>query len=243
MMLNKLLKLAKKQQRKHCSAVIVAAGQSSRMKGEDKILSLLQGKPVIAHSIEAFESCNKVDEIVVVTRQDLLEHVRNLCRENGYEKVKAVVEGGATRVESVMKGLDHVSEKTGLAAIHDGARPLVSNSVIEAAIEKAWNCHAAAPAIPVKDTIKSAENHMVLHTPDRKSLFAVQTPQIFDFDLLRGALQNALDHNLPITDDCSAVEALGMRVFLTQGCEENIKITTPMDLVMANAILERRLAQ
>lgn len=242
-MLNKLVDLLKGRQAKHCAVVIVAAGQSSRMRGEDKILSLLQGKTVIAWSIEAFEACQMVDEIVVVTRQDLLEPVRALCVENGYRKVKAVTEGGATRVESVMRGLDHVTEKSGLAAIHDGARPFVTGSVIESTIRKARECYAAAPAIPVKDTIKSAENHMVLHTPDRKKLFAVQTPQIFDFDLLRGALQNALDHDIPITDDCSAVEALGMRVFLTEGCEENIKITTPMDLVMANAILERRRAQ
>lgn len=240
-MLNRLLNLVRKD--KHCAAVIVAAGQSSRMKGEDKIFSLLQGKPVIARSIEAFEACAEVDEIVVVTRQDLLERVNTLCTDNGYKKVKAVVAGGATRVESVMKGLDHVSDKSGLAAIHDGARPLISYAVIHAAIEKARNCHAAAPAIPVKDTIKAAENRMVAHTPDRKTLFAVQTPQVFDFDLLRAALQHALEHDLPITDDCSAVETLGMRVFLTDGCEENIKITTPMDLIMANAILERRQSQ
>ena len=240
-MLSKLINRIKKQN--YCSAVIVAAGQSSRMKGEDKILSVLRGKPVIARSIEAFEACEDVDEIVVVTRQDLIRDLQALCHESGYCKVKAVVEGGSTRVESVMRGLDHVSDKSGLTAIHDGARPLVTDSVITAAIHRARATHAAAPAIPVKDTIKSAENGMVLHTPDRKTLFAVQTPQIFDFDLLRGALQNALDHDLPITDDCSAVEALGMRVFLTEGSEENIKITTPMDLITANAILERRETQ
>ncbi len=239
-MMNNLLKLVKKKKIAPCSAVIVAAGNSSRMKGEDKITSELQGKTVIARSIDAFESCSKVDEIVVVTRRDLVAFVQSLCDRNGYKKVTAVVEGGATRIESVMIGLDHVSQKSGLAAIHDGARPLISNSVIEETIEKARDCHAAAPAVPVKDTIKTAKNQMVLNTPERKSLFAVQTPQIFDYDLLRGALQNALNQNLPVTDDCSAVEALGMRVFLTEGSEENIKITTPIDLVLANAILERR---
>ena len=238
-----LLSLLKKQKREKCTAVIVAAGRATRMKGEDKILSVIAGKAVIYRSIEAFEACPLVDEIVLVTRQDLVEYLRKTCDALEYKKVRCVTAGGETRVESVMKGLDCVSAKTGLVAIHDGARPLVTDAVITSAIKKAGEFHASAPAIPVKDTIKTANNHMVTSTPDRASLFAIQTPQVFDFDLLRGALQNALDKNLPITDDCSAVEALGMSVYLSEGSEENIKITTPMDLDLAEAILKRRKPQ
>ncbi len=239
-MLKKLLNLASKRKNSRCAAVIVAAGQASRMKGEDKILSELCGKSVIERSVEAFQKCACVDEIIVVTRKDLIGHIRSLCGAKGFTKVTAVVEGGASRADSVMNGLTCVSDHIGLAAIHDGARPLVTTEVIEQAVRRAQQYHAAAPAIPVKDTIKVAKEHFVQSTPDRSSLFAVQTPQVFDYDLLRGALQNVMDKGLPITDDCSAVEALGMSVYLSQGCEENIKITTPMDLVLADAVLKRR---
>lgn len=223
-----------------CAVVIVAAGQSSRMKGTDKIMTPLGSRPVIAHTVGVFQSCPLVRQIVLVTRQELLDELNSLCREYGFTKVTAVVPGGETRVHSVMNGLDHISKKEGLVAVHDGARPLVLPEVVEETIRQAGKYHAAAPAVPVKDTIKIAEGNLVTGTPDRQKLFAVQTPQIFDFDLLRGALQKALEEHAPITDDCSAVEALGMRVYLTQGSEENIKITTPMDLILAQAILDRR---
>ena len=239
-MLKKLFQKKTERSTDRCAAVIVAAGSATRMQGEDKILSQLGGKTVICRTLEAFMESQLVDEIILVTRADLVGHLRSVCGAKGYDKVIAVVEGGATRVESVMRGLDCVPEGTGLAAIHDGARPLVPVSVIDGAIRKAQKFYAAAPAIPVKDTIKTAQNHIVVNTPDRSTLFAVQTPQVFDYDLLRGALKKALDEKLPITDDCSAVEAIGMSVYLSEGSEENIKITTPMDLVLAEAILQRR---
>ncbi len=223
-----------------CSVVIPAAGSASRMKGIDKILTNLGGLPVIVRTMQVFEHCACVREIVVVTREDLVEELAALAKQYQITKVTAVVAGGADRVHSVMAGLDHVQHKDGLVAIHDGARPLVSAEIICDTVEKAAKYHGAAPAIPVKDTIKIASNHLVTDTPDRSKLFAVQTPQIFDFDLLRGALQKAIEDHTAITDDCSAVEALGMPVYLTDGSEENIKITTPMDLIVAEAILERR---
>ena len=139
-----------------------------------------------------------------------------------------------------MHGLEAVPEETELVAVHDGARPLVSPEVITKVILKAAKFGAAAPAIPVKDTIKVSKTGGVDETPDRKTLFAVQTPQVFDVELLRGALQNAKKKGLSLTDDCSAVEALGMTVLLTDGSEENIKITTPLDLEIAELILKRR---
>ncbi len=238
--MNKLLQLFQNRKIKYCSAVIVAAGSSSRMKGEDKLMLDLCGRPVIWHTIRLFQSCPLINEIVIVTRTDLQGYLRSLCVAHGFDKVTAIVEGGSTRVHSVMRGLEHVSKKAGLVAIHDGARPLTPQNVIDRTIQKAAEYHAAAPAIPVKDTIKVADRHIVTQTPDRSALFAVQTPQVFDYDLLRGALQKALDEELPITDDCSAVEAIGMSVYLTEGSEENIKITTPMDMILAEAIFKRR---
>ena len=139
-----------------------------------------------------------------------------------------------------MHGLKAVPEGTELVAVHDGARPLVPPEVITKAILKAAKFGAAASAIPVKDTIKVSKTGAVDETPDRSTLFAVQTPQVFDYALLLGALQNAKQKGLSLTDDCSAVEALGMTVLLTDGSEENIKITTPLDLDIAGLILKRR---
>lgn len=236
-----LLKLFRKEPpRARCTAVIVAAGQASRMHGVDKIMAELNGEPVLCHSIRAFQACEAVDAIVVVAREALVPEIQALCVQKGFTKVRAVTPGGATRTASVMAGLDRAPENTALAAIHDGARPLVPPSVVREAIETAARTGAAAPAIPVKDTIKIAENRVVRKTPSRDTLFAVQTPQVFDFDLLRGALQKALETGAAITDDCSAVEALGMQVRLTEGSDENLKITTPLDLILAEAILKGR---
>ena len=230
------------QKNTHCTAVVVAAGSSTRMQGIDKIFTKLDGTPLLVHTLRAFESCPLIDEIIVVARQDSHEAVQKLCRAYGFEKVRGIADGGETRSASVMAGLDLASPATTHAAIHAGARPLVSEVVIRQAVETALRTGAAAPAIPVKDTIKVAEREVVLATPNRSSLYAAQTPQVFDFDLLRGALQKALDTGAAMTDDCSAVEALGMKVHLTPGDEENIKVTTPFDLTVAEAILNRRQA-
>ena len=139
-----------------------------------------------------------------------------------------------------MAGLAAVSDKAQLVAVHDGARPLVTDEVIRAAVIKAKKFAAAAPAVRVKDTIKISTDGAVDATPDRSTLYAVQTPQVFDRDLLAAALQNAKAQGIAVTDDCSAVEALGMPVQLTDGDEENLKITTPLDLELAALILRRR---
>ena len=224
-----------------CAAVIVAAGSAARMKGIDKIVSDLCGMPVICRTLEAFDHAPQVDEIVVVVRRDLMERVSELCA--AYPKVRIVVPGGETRLDSVIAGVEAVSENVKLIAIHDGARPLVSDDVIARTLLKADKFGAAAPALPVKDTIRVAGPDGSLSTPDRKTLYAVQTPQAFDADLIRGALYNAKKQHLSVTDDCSCVEAMGMKVQLTQGNEENIKITTPFDLELAKAFLNRRQAE
>lgn len=234
-----MLKILKKMIKKHtaaCAAVIVAAGASSRMQGTDKILYPLNGAPLIVHTIRAFQSHAKIDQIVIVTREGLIDTIKSVCFEHSFKKVTHIVPGGTTRTESVMKGLSHVRKDIGYVAVHDGARPFVTEKIITDTIEKAVEYHAAAPAIPVKDTIKMVSGHIVTHTPLRSSLFAVQTPQIFDVDLLRAALTKAIKDGTSVTDDCSAVEALGMSVYLTEGSDKNIKITTPTDLMLAQAI-------
>jgi len=221
---------------RYCGAVIVAAGNATRMGGIDKAMTELAGMPVIQRSVKAFQDCDAIREIVVVTREDLLVKVMGLCK--NYDKVTAVVVGGADRTESVSNGLNALSSKVKLAAIHDGARPLVSFEVIDRTVRAANSYGAAAPAIPVKDTIKNTQGGLALSTPDRSALRAVQTPQVFDFDLLRGALKKAKDEKLTITDDCSAVENLGFKIKLVEGDEKNIKITTPLDLKIAQLFLE-----
>lgn len=223
-----------------CSAVIVAAGSAKRMQGTDKIMAELCGEPLIVHSIRAFQRCEEVVEIILVTREELREPLSELCVRLRLDKVKTICKGGESRAESVQRGLDCVSKKCGLVAIHDGARPLVSDKVIHDAIRKAAKFGAAAPAIPVKDTIKVVHGGVVESTPERSGLYAVQTPQVFDVNTYRAALERAIGSKAELTDDCSAAEAFGMNVIITEGSDENLKVTTPNDLILAEAILKAR---
>ena len=221
---------------KHCGAVIVAAGSASRMGGIDKVMAPLNGEPMIVRTVRAFQNCDAISEIVVVTREDLILPITGLCAQ--MDKVQAVVAGGSSRQESVHLGLNALSGKCKLAAIHDGARPLISWQVIDRVVRAANTYGAAAPAIPVKDTIKVVQGGVVKETPDRASLQAVQTPQVFDFDILRGALKKAKQDGAQVTDDCSAVERMGMAVKIVEGEERNLKVTTPLDLKIAQLLLE-----
>ena len=223
---------------KRCGAVIVAAGSASRMGGIDKVMAPLGGESMIVKTVRAFQNCEAIAEIIIVTRQDLVTPIQELCRE--MDKVRAVVTGGASRQESVWLGLNAFSGKIQLAAVHDGARPLISWELIDRTVRAANSYGAAAPAIPVKDTIKVERSGLVESTPDRSRLRAVQTPQVFDFDLLRGALQKARDDGAEVTDDCSAVERLGMKIRLVEGEERNLKVTTPLDLKIAELLLEEK---
>lgn len=228
----KLLKL------KRCGAVIVAAGSASRMGGIDKVMAPIHGEPMIVHSVRAFQNCDAIKEIIVVTRPDLIAPIMDLCQE--FDKVQAVVVGGASRPESVAIGLSALSDKVKLAAIHDGARPLISFEVIDRTVRAANSYGAAAPGVLVKDTIKTVVGGIVKNTPDRSLLKAIQTPQVFDIDLIRVALEKADKDMAPITDDCSAVELMGMSVRIVEGDERNIKVTTPLDLKLAEMLLEEK---
>ena len=223
---------------KYCGAVIVAAGNASRMGGIDKVMAELGGEPMIVRTVRAFQNCDGIKEIVIVTRKDLRKEISRLCGE--FNKVTRIITGGEDRQGSVEAGLQALSKKVKLAAIQDGARPLITQAVIDRTVRAAHTYGAAAPAIPVKDTVKIVQGGVVKTTPDRSTLWAVQTPQVFDYDLLQGALQKARSDKAAITDDCSAVERMGFGVKIVEGDERNIKVTTPMDLKIAEFLLEEQ---
>lgn len=229
-----------KQPQVFCSVIVVAAGRATRMEGVDKVLCPLGGTPLLLHALAPLQASELVDEIVIVTREDLMVTVGALCSQQGFSKVRRLVKGGEERMDSVQAGLQETDPAATLIAIHDGARPFLTQEVLEETIQAAAQRGAAAPAIPVKDTIKRVQDGVVVETLERESLMAVQTPQIFDADLIKGALAKAQQDQVALTDDCGAVERLGFPVYLTKGQEENIKITTPADLLRGELILAER---
>ena len=222
-----------------CSAVIVAAGSSNRF-GSDKLFAMLAGIPVIAYCLMSFEACKYVSEIIVVTESEKITEIAELCETFNISKAAKIVCGGATRLESALSGVSETDKRSKLIAVHDGARPLVTSKIIEETILGAYKHKAAIPAIASKDTIKIVSGSFVNETPDRSSVFCAQTPQVFVPELIKGALTNALQNDIAVFDDASAAENLGFYVYITEGSEENIKITTPMDLRFAECILASR---
>lgn len=225
-----------KQRKGGCTAVIVAAGSSRRM-GADKLFLPMAGIPVIVRTLLQFQACDSVDEIIIVTREDKLTEVADYCKRYGINKTTKILQGGKERVESSAAGVFAADRHSSYIAISDGARPLVSPELIAATVAAAKKYGAAAPAVPVKDTIKTAENGVVVDTPDRSKLFAIQTPQVFEAEIIKGALTKAIRDKTPVTDDCSAVEAMGYPVHLVEGSYRNIKITTQEDMIISQAYL------
>ena len=241
-MLKLFSKIFRRGQEAHpfCSAIVAAAGSSSRMEGENKLFMPLEGVPVLARTLLALDAAQLVDEIVVAARAEDLLHVGDLCKLYGVAKPVKIVCGGATRLESVQLAALECREDAAFLAVHDGARPLAEPELIDRVVALAHRTNAAAPAVPVKDTVKLVQNDVVLSTPERSSLRAVQTPQVFEGKLFRAALQSAVDAGAAVTDDCSVMERLGKEVYLAEGSYENLKITTPEDMLLAAAILQRR---
>ncbi len=222
------------------SAVIVSAGNSTRMGGINKQFLEIDGMPVIARSIKAFQDNSLIDEIVIVTRFQDVESVRELVKKYSFFKVNTIVCGGDTRQESVLNGLNFVSDDADLIAIHDGARPLVSDSVITETIKVASVYGAAATGVKVKDTVKQVDdNNTIVATPDRAYLRFIQTPQIFNKSLYLDAVKT-VKNSKDFTDDCMLIEAYGKTVKFVDGEYENIKITTPEDIELAENYLKRK---
>jgi len=214
----------------------VAAGAGRRMGGVDKVLALLGGKPILARVIDAFQRCNSIDQVVVVVNRENLEKCRQLVAEEGWVKVIEVCAGGERRQDSVAAGLSRLSH-CDWVVIHDGARPLVTVDLIERGLEAARETGAAVAAVPVTDTIKVAgDDRLVQQTPPRGNLWRAQTPQVFRFDIIAEAYRQAKGE---VTDDASLVEQLGYRVKIYMGSYDNIKITTPDDLVLAEALWQK----
>ena len=228
-------------QRPRCTALVAAAGSSTRMGGINKLLQPLDGVPVLVRTLTALQRAGRIDEIVVAAREEDVVEISRLCRTYGITKCAKVVRGGESSTHSVLLAALEARPDAGLLAVQDGARPLVTPELIDAVAEAAARTAAAAPAVPVKDTVKVVRaDGTVDRTLDRDALRAVQTPQIFEASILKAALQSALEAGAAVTDDCSAVERLGKRVYLVEGDEENLKITTPVDLLLAEAILKDR---
>lgn len=222
------------------SAIIAASGNSTRM-GLDisKQLIILNDKPVIEHTLTAFEQCDVIDEIVVVCRQVDIDSIKAIA--DKFPKVKDVVIGGDTRADSVKNGVDACSDCARYFAIHDGARPLVTPHDIQKVVEAAYELGGATLGTPVTDTVKVVDcGDVIASTPQRATLRAVQTPQVFERDMYIMAIDNSVEKELSVTDDCSMVEAIGRPVTVIFGSAENIKLTTQTDLIFAKAILENR---
>lgn len=213
------------------SAIIVAAGSSSRTGGIKKQYMELEGIPVLVRSIEKFSNLEQVKEIIVITGESDIQYVENLCRKYDFSKVKKIVPGGATRQQSVFNGVSHCCKNCGLIAIHDAARPFVKTSDILRVFEQAEKHGAAILGAPVKDTIKKVKNNIIVETPDRSTLFHAQTPQVFKAGLYHSLVQNS--EGLDYTDDCQLAEAAGVNVAMVIGSHDNIKITTPEDIIIA----------
>ncbi len=233
-----IIKKEKKQPK--VAAIIVAAGKSSRMLGIDKQLARIAGVPSVVHTLEAFEKSPLISEIVLVVREENIPEVTRIVNYYRIKKIKTIVGGKDTRQASVFAGIREIDSQTDYYCIHDGARPLVSQKIINAAINGAMLYGAAAAGIPVKDTIKMVQNDFINNTPNRDEMYMIQTPQVFRTDLYNEAVLVAMENNKDYTDDCQLVEAVGKKVFISKGEYYNIKLTTPEDIPVAEALFNVR---
>ncbi len=224
----------------HCaSAVIVAAGNGTRMKSEkSKQLIEVNDIPVIAHTMMAFEKSKYIDEIIIVTREDDILIISDIAREFKISKVTNIVTGGATRTDSVKKGLSVAINK--YVAIHDGARPCIKTEHIDKTVQKAMETGAAALGCPVTDTLKKVdENGIIIDTVSRENLWAIQTPQVFDKELILKAYREG--NTQGATDDCMLLESIGVKVTIVEGDRSNIKVTVQEDVGLVSSILSKEI--
>ena len=223
------------------TAIIVAAGSGRRFDAEKpKQFFELAGKPVIVHTLLAFENCASIDEIVLVLAENEINDFRQTRTRGDFSKLKTVVAGGETRAASVWNGIKEISPNTEIVAVHDGARPLVTPEEITRTIEKARETGAAILVAPVTDTIKEITGDKIIGTIERTHLRRALTPQCFRVEILRRAFEEFKDLNESATDESFLVEKLGVAVSIVEGSPRNIKITVPEDLILADALLKNR---
>ncbi len=217
-------------------AVITAAGFSQRMGEVDKMFALLGGEPILVRVVDVFQSCDLIDQIVLVVNKQSLGRCRQLAAEQAWSKVADICPGGERRQDSVAAGLSRLRD-CHWVVIHDGARPLVTEDLIRRGLAEAEETGAAVAAVPVTDTIKVAGDDRIVHqTPPRQNLWAVQTPQVFRFDVITEAYRRV---KAEVTDDASLVEQSGYKVKLYMGSYDNIKVTTPDDLALAEVLWQK----
>jgi 2-C-methyl-D-erythritol 4-phosphate cytidylyltransferase len=220
------------------SAIIVAAGSSRRM-GLDKLTSLLRGKPVVAHSLDRFEKCDLIDEVMLVIRPDRRLEFEQIVRTFGFKKINNIVDGGEERHLSVWNGITHLSESSEIVAVHDAARPLVSPALIRQAVVLAREVGAISLAAPIVETLKRADaTGNVTDNVDRTGLWGMQTPQVFRTQWLARAYRRIIDSGRSVTDEVSALQEAGYPVQLLQNPDWNIKITFPRDLDFAEKLIK-----
>ena len=225
------------------SAIILCAGSSTRFssKNESKQLALVSGTPVILRTIDAFEKCDFISEIILVVRKEDAEKYKVLVAENSLKKISCIVVGGDTRQSSALRGFKHISVKSNYVAIHDGARCLVTPEIIERVIIEADEHKAATAASRVTDTVKIADQQgFISKTVDRAYVWNVQTPQIFEVKLYQACAYNAKEKGIEATDDCMLIESAGFKVKLVDTGKDNIKITVKDDIKLAEYILSQR---
>ena len=220
-------------------AIIPAAGSSRRM-GGNKLVMELGGMPILCRTLQVFDACDAIDGIILVCRKQDQKNYAALCADWNIQKIVKIVEGGASREHSVLKGIQACGREIGYVAIHDAARPLITQEIIADAVQQAIRDSAAAPGVAVKDSIQRTKKDKMIENIDRSSIVAVQTPQCFDIDLINAALTKAIGSGMELTDDCGAVTAMGQPISITKGSYENIKITTPEDVILGEAILKGR---
>lgn len=224
--------------KKDTSVIIVCAGNSTRMGGVNKILLPLGNSCVIGHTMKAFENSESVVEIIIVARECDHDKIKEVAKKENITKFAGITAGGKVRQESVKNGLKLISKDTDIIAVHDGARPLVSPENIEKTIKDARVFGGSTLGVRVKDTIKVVEDDLIVDTPYRPSLFICQTPQVFKRKIYFDAVAFASEHNIEnLTDDCQLAEAIGQKIFMTEGDYKNIKITTPEDIKIAEVLL------
>jgi 2-C-methyl-D-erythritol 4-phosphate cytidylyltransferase len=222
------------------TAIIVAAGSSRRM-GFNKLFAIIDGKPVIAHTIQAFERTSSITDVIVVTCEDRHDEIGEITRAENLEKVQSIIAGGEHRQDSVRAGLNHLDAVAKYVAVHDAARPLITPEQIERVFEQCRRHGAAALAEPINDTLKRTDvDLMVTDSVNRHQLYAMQTPQIFERALLEEAYRAVSAENVSVTDEVSAVERLGRQVVLVLNEDFNFKITYQRDLPLAEFILKQR---
>ncbi len=226
----------------YTSAILLAGGSGSRMNSDTtKQMMTLAGKPLIIHSLQAMEACQYIDEVILVAKADEADRYPAMLEEHGITKVTHIVEGGATRQDSVFNGLQVVSDKADHIAIHDGARPLITPAQIKAVVLAAYDYKAAAAAAPAKDSVKVTNiSGMIDYTVDRKTVWLMQTPQVFNANLYRASIYTAMRNKFIGTDDTEVAEHAGFSTKLIDTGYENIKVTTPVDLLLAEVILANR---